>query len=327
MEVGQAATLSLTLAGEGNLQGVRDPQLPPLDKVRVFPPQQESYDEVRGKVVRGRRTWKWVLVPSEAGTWSLPPIRMAYFDPQLERYETAATEPLTLLATPAATAAAAPAAANRSSAEAADAALRDAASGSARWGHWLPWALSAVFAVFAVVALLLWRRQAASTHLAAAALAAAVATNEERAAGVTPALPVPLPPLAPPAPGGAWHDGNGSAGSAGNAPAAGTKLAPTSARELLGALEQAAAESRPRAFAAAVEDVVREWLDRRWNLPPATPTNRWAEALTTRGAVAHGELLRLLGEELRYLRFAPELGTHEAVRQTALATAKQLIQS
>ena len=82
LEVGQAATLTVSLAGEGNLQGVRDPELPALGDVRIFPPQQEAIDEVRGKSVRGRRTWKWVLVPGQAGIWTVPPIEMNYFDPE-----------------------------------------------------------------------------------------------------------------------------------------------------------------------------------------------------------------------------------------------------
>jgi hypothetical protein len=318
LEVGQAATLSLSLSGEGNFQGVRDPVLPPLDKVRIFPPQQESYDEVRGKVVRGRRTWKWVLVPSEAGTWSLPPIEMAYFDPKAERYEIAATETLSLLATAAAASVAPAPAVPEDGADANEVATE----GARRWRQsmrWLPWGLTLIFGV---IALLLWRRHGAAAGSAAAAAAAASAASAGVLAGG--ALGADDQPWAasPPEPTASPRNGNGHP-----AIPAGGKLPSPSAKELLGALEQAATESRPRAFATAVEDVVREWLDRRWNLPPATPVARWSETLIARGAPAHGELLRLLGEELRYLRFAPELGTHETVRQTALATAKQLIQS
>ena len=96
LEVGEAATLTMTLDGSGHIQGVPAPKLPELPGIRVFPPQQQSQESLSGKVVRGSRTWSFVLVPEKPGDWQLPAIEVPYFDPRRERYEVATTETMSL---------------------------------------------------------------------------------------------------------------------------------------------------------------------------------------------------------------------------------------
>lgn len=98
VKAGEAATLTLTLSGQGNLQGVPDPALPLLDGVRAFPPQKSGSEEVQGTTVLGRRTWSFVLVPEHAGEWTLPAIEVPYFDPDSRSFKTAATAPQRLSA-------------------------------------------------------------------------------------------------------------------------------------------------------------------------------------------------------------------------------------
>lgn len=97
LEVGEAATLSLTLKGQGHFQGLPPPILPELPGVEVFPPQQQSNESVRRKNVSGERTWSFVLVPERPGQWDLPAIEVPYFDPRQEQYRSAAAEPLSLV--------------------------------------------------------------------------------------------------------------------------------------------------------------------------------------------------------------------------------------
>jgi len=100
VRAGEAATLTLTLSGQGNLQGVPDPPLPALAGVRVFPPQKSGSDEVQGTLVQGRRVWSYVLVPEHDGSWSLPPVEVPYFDLDTRSYKQAASAALSLNATP-----------------------------------------------------------------------------------------------------------------------------------------------------------------------------------------------------------------------------------
>jgi hypothetical protein len=97
LEVGDAATLTLTLSGRGHLQGQLEPRLPDLEGIEIFPPQRQSEENLRRKRVEGRRTWSYVLVPEKPGEWQLPPVEFPYFDPQKGRYETVTTEAFELL--------------------------------------------------------------------------------------------------------------------------------------------------------------------------------------------------------------------------------------
>ncbi|MEA2694908.1 MAG: hypothetical protein QOJ16_4295 [Acidobacteriota bacterium] len=110
VRVGEAAALTLTLAGEGNLQGVTAPALAPAPGLKVLPPQQEGSERLAGDAVRGVRTWTYAVIPERAGSYqvSAPPI--PYFDPGTHAYHMAAASPLALtVLPPAQTAAASPA--------------------------------------------------------------------------------------------------------------------------------------------------------------------------------------------------------------------------
>jgi len=98
LAVGEAATLTLTLRGEGHLQGLPEPQLPELPGIKVFPPQQQARERLRGTVVTGTRVWSFVLVPERPGTWQLPPLEVPFFDPRKGSYQVARAGALTLTA-------------------------------------------------------------------------------------------------------------------------------------------------------------------------------------------------------------------------------------
>ncbi len=82
LEVGEAATLTVELSGQGHLQGIATPTLPEIPGLKLFPPQQKSGERVRRKKVVGRRTWSFVLVPERPGSWQLPAVEIPYFDPR-----------------------------------------------------------------------------------------------------------------------------------------------------------------------------------------------------------------------------------------------------
>ncbi|MFQ5526551.1 MAG: BatD family protein [Thermoanaerobaculia bacterium] len=98
LRVGEAATLAIKLEGQGNIQGIQAPDLPSLDGVRVFPPEQGSRSRVSGTRVRGQKTWTYVLVPDRAGQWEMPNLEVPYFDPFEGSFETAKAAPMMLSA-------------------------------------------------------------------------------------------------------------------------------------------------------------------------------------------------------------------------------------
>ena len=97
LEVGDAATLTVTLSGRGHLQGLLAPRLPELPGIQIFPPQQQSEEGLRRKQVTGKRTWSFVLVPEKPGEWQLPPVSIPYFDPLAGEYKVAGSDPFELL--------------------------------------------------------------------------------------------------------------------------------------------------------------------------------------------------------------------------------------
>ena len=92
------------------------------------------------------------------------------------------------------------------------------------------------------------------------------------------------------------------------------------------ALCQAEAEQRPRQMAVRIEEAWRELLHRRWGVPRETPPSRWRELLAGQGVEGEAlDELDLLIEDLRYLRFAPQLSTTDALRADALARCRRLL--
>ena len=102
LEVGGAATLTLTLQGKGNLQGLTEPEISAPAGVRVFPPQQSSNETLSGTDVLGERSWSYVLVPDEVGQFEIPVVRVPYFDPGTGEFAVASTDMMSLQVTPAA---------------------------------------------------------------------------------------------------------------------------------------------------------------------------------------------------------------------------------
>ncbi len=98
LAVGDAATLTLTLSGPGQLKGIPQPSMPELPGIKVFPPQQQATDNLRGTTLMGRRIWSFVLVPERPGTWDLPPIGVPYFDPRAGEFRNASVNDLQLVA-------------------------------------------------------------------------------------------------------------------------------------------------------------------------------------------------------------------------------------
>jgi len=100
VRLGEAATLTLTLSGEGNLSGLQEPKLETPSGLTVFPPQQTGKDEIAGTTVRSSRTWSYSVVPDRAGRYTLPAPRIPYFDPAEGSYRTASAAPLELTVLP-----------------------------------------------------------------------------------------------------------------------------------------------------------------------------------------------------------------------------------
>ncbi|MGK7311371.1 MAG: BatD family protein [Candidatus Longimicrobiales bacterium M2_2A_002] len=109
--VGEATVLTVTVSGVGNVKALPAPVLPAMPDVEVFPPGEEAETVAQGTTIQGHKTFSWVLIPRKAGDLEIPPVRYAFFDPDVGGFETATVGPVPLRATPAAADDAAPPAA------------------------------------------------------------------------------------------------------------------------------------------------------------------------------------------------------------------------
>ncbi len=175
---GDAATLILSLSGDGNLQGLQDPALTLPPGLKQFPPQKDSAEHTNGTNIGGRRTWSYVLVPEKAGDFTIGAIEVPYFDPSSASYKVAAAPPLSLRATPLIAAAPAPAASPTAAP-----AGPERATGAARWGQFMPWiGAAASGGLIALLGVWLARRAGSSQRSAARSTDARLrqAAHEER---------------------------------------------------------------------------------------------------------------------------------------------------
>lgn len=147
LRLGEAATMTVTLSGEGNLQGLPEPPMPKVEGLKVLPPEKAEEDKISGTTIRGSRTWSYPVVPERAGTYRLEVPGIPYFNPAAKKYEVARVEPVRLTALPAPSVAA----------PSARLPEEEAPRPESRWRDRLPWLL-AVPGVLALVVLLARRR-------------------------------------------------------------------------------------------------------------------------------------------------------------------------
>jgi len=141
--VGHAATLTVTVAGDGHLEGLPAPRLGTPSAVEVLGPQEvepTGAGTAAEASERPIRVWRYLLVPQQVGSWQLPPVEIAYFDPATEHYGIASSAIPALAAHPES------ASTHPKSASTAGAELRPIRSAALpgpaprQWSRLLPWA-------------------------------------------------------------------------------------------------------------------------------------------------------------------------------------------
>jgi hypothetical protein len=96
VHVGRPVRLRVHIEGTGNLATLQPPSIDLPEAFEVYDPQESTSIDRDGSQIRGVKTFTFVLVPQSSGTYTLPPISFAYFDPEQQRYHTlrAAVPPL-----------------------------------------------------------------------------------------------------------------------------------------------------------------------------------------------------------------------------------------
>jgi hypothetical protein len=155
IRLGQAATLTVTVAGVGNFQGIQEPHVTAPAGTTLLPPQQEGKDDLNGTAVRGVRIWRYAVVPERAGRFRLESPKVTYFDPAEARYQVATAPDLALSTLPA------PAAAAALPSSGHPVHTLSAGLPARRWSPLLPWLCALPWGLVLVVALV--RQRSART--------------------------------------------------------------------------------------------------------------------------------------------------------------------
>src|SRR5581483_5421295 len=98
---GDPVTLTSTIRGEGNLDGVAAPSAAAADGLRVYPTQPAAPGS-------GEHVFEQVVIPERPGTTTLPTLRFSYFDPGARAYRTIERAGIAVTVRPAAAARATP---------------------------------------------------------------------------------------------------------------------------------------------------------------------------------------------------------------------------
>ncbi|MGB2579717.1 hypothetical protein AAIR98_001636 [Elusimicrobium simillimum] len=97
---GEAATMTLTIKGVGNLKTILAPQVPDVSGLKKYSVAGVTNSTPINDVVQGYKTFKTVFVPVAAGKYIIPEIPFTYFSPQSGSYHTVNTNAVELTVTP-----------------------------------------------------------------------------------------------------------------------------------------------------------------------------------------------------------------------------------
>ncbi|MEA3336528.1 MAG: BatD family protein [Chloroflexota bacterium] len=99
-QVGDAITLRITLAGQGNIDTVSQLNWPEFEGWRAFKSESQVDSWLEEENLVGVRAFERVLVPTTAGSLSLPAIDFSYFDLDAGEYRTISTDAIAVDVTP-----------------------------------------------------------------------------------------------------------------------------------------------------------------------------------------------------------------------------------
>jgi hypothetical protein len=87
VRVGEAVTLTVAVAGQGNLRKLATPKLPPLEGWKSYEPKVDVKLADAGGIT-GSKTVEFLLLPERAGTTMIPAFELSFFDPAAGAYRT-----------------------------------------------------------------------------------------------------------------------------------------------------------------------------------------------------------------------------------------------
>ncbi len=100
LKVNEAASVKMTISGEGNLKLLKPPTIALPPDLEVYEPKETTTIKRDAGAISGTKSIEYIIVPRLAGEYQIKPITLNYFDPKLGKYNTITTVPLKLMVLP-----------------------------------------------------------------------------------------------------------------------------------------------------------------------------------------------------------------------------------
>ncbi|MFH1699942.1 MAG: BatD family protein [Candidatus Zixiibacteriota bacterium] len=95
VEVNEAITLTVKIAGRGNTRSIPEPQFPSLDNFRFEKSSSDLKPANIGNEIGGTKTFEYLLIPKLPGVQTIEPLELTFFDPAAGRYRVVQTSTIT----------------------------------------------------------------------------------------------------------------------------------------------------------------------------------------------------------------------------------------
>ena len=99
-KVNDTLTLNVIISGAGNLDNLADPVWTEGPEWRAFDSKANVSTQFADGRLVGTRSYERVLVPTEAGQLTIPPIYFSFFNPETAVYQTISTQPIVINVAP-----------------------------------------------------------------------------------------------------------------------------------------------------------------------------------------------------------------------------------
>ncbi len=96
VEVNQPVTVTIKIAGTGNIKSAAEPPIPDLDDFRVYLASSNESTSKNQDRVGGTKTYEQVFIPKRPGNLQIPALSYNYFDPSRNKYQTVTTRPISI---------------------------------------------------------------------------------------------------------------------------------------------------------------------------------------------------------------------------------------
>ena len=95
IKIGESATLTLEVSGQGNIRGIPEPQIEETSDFKIYSDQPATVINNEGIYFTGKKIFKKAIIPLKEGAFHIPPVKISFFNPETGSYEAANSQEVT----------------------------------------------------------------------------------------------------------------------------------------------------------------------------------------------------------------------------------------